>query len=161
MTPLRLHRFEIPLNEAIEALLGDQVGDCERWEIYIVGASVIIDVVEPAPSGPVDALPAPDAATEPATPESAPAAPEQATPPPLPAENERKGGPLARKAALMCAERGFWTFADFSNAEEAAEWLRTECGVTSRADLDHDEGPARRFRDVERRYKLWLDGYDV
>lgn len=71
-----------------------------------------------------------------------------------------KGGPRARKAAMLCQERGFWTFSETQSAEEATEWLRELCGVTSRALLDHDEKAAGEFDRIESRYQRWAAGYD-
>lgn len=53
-----------------------------------------------------------------------------------------KGGPLARLAGQWCAMPEFWDWigqhrgAYVSSKEEAADWLRRECGVESRAELD-------------------------
>ena len=71
-------------------------------------------------------------------------------------DNALKGGKLAQSAGIMCAERAFQQFCDASNADEAAEWLRARCGVTSRAHLDHDETAARAFRDTKLEYEAWL-----
>lgn len=70
--------------------------------------------------------------------------------------NTLKGGALAKSAGIMCEERAFQQFADAANAEEAAEWLRMKCGITSRAHLDHDENAARAFRDLKSSYEAWL-----
>lgn len=69
-----------------------------------------------------------------------------------------KGGKLAQSSGIICNERAFWKFCDASNAEEAAEWLRQRCGVTSRIHLDHDEQAARAFRDLKLEYENWTRG---
>lgn len=79
---------------------------------------------------------------------------------------ERKGGAKATRAAIICGERGFWVFVNekydvqVDSAEAAANWLRSECGVASRADLDHDVKRGAIFSDIDHRYRLWLDGFD-
>lgn len=179
MTPTIVHRYAFPIREAIEALLGDAVGDCEAWRIRVEGDEVVIDVVAPAPG----LVPTLDEVTSLADTETSGRKPGRAAQaqagekPGFPAdakagetspdvhveqdpEPELKGGPLARRAAIMCTERAFWTFSDTSSADEAAVWLRETCGVTSRKMLDHDERAGREFDQIDGRYRRWLQGYD-
>ena len=74
-----------------------------------------------------------------------------------------KGGKLAMRAGILCNEGGFQKFLsehdpfyDVVSAERAAETVRGKCKVSSRADLDHDEEAARRFRELEAEYHAWL-----
>lgn len=75
---------------------------------------------------------------------------------------ERKGGKLSREAAMLCQTGAFWTFMKEQaigtprNSEEAADLLRMECGVESRADLDHNEQAAARFREIKGSYEAWM-----
>ena len=75
---------------------------------------------------------------------------------------ERKGGKLAQKAGILCAEGGFRAFLNevhgyqTSSADDAAEAVRELCGVSSRAELDHNQEAARFFTEFEKRYRLWL-----
>ncbi|PWJ93602.1 hypothetical protein C8D77_101281 [Mesorhizobium loti] len=150
MTPQIVHRYAWPIRDAIEHLLGEAAGDCEAWRIRIEGEELVIDVVAPAAR---EVVAAPSIET--------PAEPQ----PEEPAKPERKGGKLAQTAGIICAERGFWKFlaekydARIETADAAAEWLRAQCGVASRADLDHEPLKAETFRDVEKAYRFWLDGY--
>lgn len=80
----------------------------------------------------------------------------------LNAKPERKGGKICQRAGILCNERAFWVFLyenhdpdGVKNAGEAADWVRQLCGVTTRADLDHDEGAASRFKELEASYKAW------
>lgn len=157
MTQL-VHRHTFTIADAVSALLPD-VGDCDSWQIRVEGDQVVIDVVAPA-SKPVEKIntPAPEAdredgqaTTEPNMPENMQAA----------AKPERKGGALAQRAGIICGEKGFWTFAGVRSADEAATWLREQCGIKSRVDLDHEATAAAAFHEVDRRYRLWLEGYDV
>jgi len=78
---------------------------------------------------------------------------------------ELKGGAISQRAAINCGERGFWTFlkkygAAVTSKEEAAAWLRHFCGIESRRELDHDRAAGDAFKEIDRRYRLWLEGYD-
>lgn len=75
-----------------------------------------------------------------------------------PSENTLKGGALAKRAGILCNERGFQTFCNADTPDEAAEFLYQNCNVTSRAHLDHDDEAARLFRDIEIDYRNWLKG---
>ncbi len=48
MRPTLVHRYAFSIRDAIEALLGDAVGDCEAWRIRVEGDEVVIDVIGPA-----------------------------------------------------------------------------------------------------------------
>jgi hypothetical protein len=174
VTPATVHRYRIPVAEAIRALV--DAGDCEACELRLEVGEIVIDVVGPT-TKPAQNIP--EIMQEPAEkvrvenpddPEQYVIVeivereedeggdlPSQEPPPP----EKPKGGPIAAKAGMLCGERGFWTFCDAANANEAADWLRLECQVASRAELDHDETAAAKFRDIESRYRLWVDGYDV
>lgn len=172
MTPTLVHRYAFPIREAIETLLGDAVGDCQAWRIRIEGDEVVVDVVAPAPGiaptiDEVTSLPArateraaddppwDDEAEEPAGTQTMPVATPEAQ------EPELKGGPLARRAAIACGERGFWTFLGVSSADAAKADICRRCGVTSRKLLDHDKCAAAVWQDIDGRYRLWLEGHDV
>lgn len=184
MTPTLVHRYTWPIAEAIEALLGDAVGDCEAWRIRIEADEVVIDVVAPADVGRTIEVPdnfdvdklcdmivagefkMPVEGGELASNEAAKS--DMATPEAdaAPADPPRKGGALARQAGIICGEKGFWTFltkrfgAAISSADEAANWLREDCAIKTRADLDYEPAAAGRFKEISRRYGLWLEGYD-
>lgn len=166
MTPITIHRYTFTMEEAIRALLADQVGDCMGWTLRLDGGSVVVDVVEPgqaAPSAPE--LPAlrPEAQSlhrEAPTLQSEPHTPAPAEPAP-PAEPELKGGPLAKRCAILCAERGFMTFLGVGTKEEAADEVRRRCDVSRRALLDHNANAAKAWRYIEGQYQLWLQGHDV
>lgn len=55
-----------------------------------------------------------------------------------PDQEKPKGGDLARLAGQLCNNPRFQEFLNVNNAEEAARFIRTECGIVSRAELDHD-----------------------
>lgn len=140
-----VHRYTFTISEAIEHLVGDAMQDCERMELRLDGDRVVVDIFDVA---------ADDTSAPASTP--APAAKEEEKP---------KGGPLAKRAAIMCGEPGFWTFlrtrhkADIRDKDAAAVWMRAHCGVDSRAKIDGDKDAVDKFDEVEKAYKLWLEGY--
>lgn len=67
-----------------------------------------------------------------------------------------KGGKLAQSAGILCGEGAFRQWCDATTPDEAADYIRTRCGVESRAHLDHDEKAAREFREMKREYEAWL-----
>ncbi|MGS1095820.1 hypothetical protein ACVCNR_14680 [Aquamicrobium terrae] len=150
MNPTLVHRYAFPVHEAIETLLGDAVGDCEAWRIRIEGDEVVIDVVAPAPG----IVPTTDDVTSLASDEAGKINMQDPAP-------ELKGGALARRAAITCAERGFRTFLGVSSAEEAKIDVCRRCGITTRKMLDHDERAAAIWDDIIGKYRLWLEGHDV
>lgn len=183
MTPTLVHRYAFTIREAIETLLGDAAGDCEAWRIRIEGVEVVIDVVAPAPGiAPTVAdltsltsnETAKSCAASPSATDDAGAAsvtegstrlPGASAMPPArgsePQEPQLRGGPLARRAAIACGERGFWTFLGVASGDEAKTDVCRRCGITTRKMLDHDERAAAIWQDIDGKYRLWLDGHDV
>lgn len=73
-----------------------------------------------------------------------------------PHDIKRRGGELARLAGQLCQNPEFQAFvpecADGLSVEEnAAAWIRKVCGVTSRAELDHNPEAAARFHELVRK----------
>jgi hypothetical protein len=74
-----------------------------------------------------------------------------------------KGGPLAREAAELCRNQAFLRWMDEeqhmngdANEETAAEWIRQECRVKSRAELDlRDDAGAWFITNVRIPFFLW------
>ena len=73
-----------------------------------------------------------------------------------------KGGLVARRAAILCTNKRFHLYLDHAkrrrhgleyhalpdgthNEQDAADAIRQACGITSRAELDHDVGAAAMF----------------
>ncbi|MBB3004390.1 hypothetical protein FHX57_006772 [Paraburkholderia tropica] len=62
-----------------------------------------------------------------------------------------KGGALAKLAAQFCADEQFWrfigeTFGDeVHDSDQCALWVRCQCEIKSRAELDSNEGAADYF----------------
>lgn len=175
-----INRYAIPIGDVPKALgIPD---DALKVRVYVNEEELVIDLFfEPDDEGPpFDADPPKNAdATETAT--DAPGRAEEDSGPADQSEAERsqapaergeaqanreeppKGGPLAKAAGMMCAETGFRTFLKtekdtrVADADEAANWLREYCGVTSRAMLDHDEAAAAKFKGLDAEYFRWLN----
>ena len=162
MNPTIVHRYAFPVREAIEALLGDAAGDCEAWRIRVEGEEIVVDVAAPAlqesPQNMRETMPVPS--VEPSLDQVASLATNETAKIVEHPESELKGGPLARQAAIACGERGFWTFLEVSGADEAKAAVCRRCGVDSRKKLDHDEDAAAIWKEIDRKYRLWLEGYD-
>jgi len=69
---------------------------------------------------------------------------------------EVKGGKLAQQAGIMCGEGAFRQWVEANDAEEAAQYIRNYCGVTTRRQLDHDDIAARKFLELKGNYEFWL-----
>lgn len=86
--------------------------------------------------------------------------------------NKRKGGALARAAAVLCKEQSFRLYLDrrrrykfgltakqlpdgTHNEQDAREWLCAACGIHSRAELDHSPEAERTFRQIRSRFSHW------
>lgn len=87
-------------------------------------------------------------------------------------DNAQKGGPQARRAAMLCQNKRFWLYLDHrwraKNALEyrqfpdgtfkaagAARWLRKACGIQSRAELDHNEQACEMLERIVADYQRW------
>jgi hypothetical protein len=80
--------------------------------------------------------------------------------PPAPADARRSARgrpfPLAKRAAMRCAEKSFQAFLGVDGASAAAAELRTRCGVASRKQFDTEEAARERWRALDARYAAWL-----
>lgn len=80
-------------------------------------------------------------------------------------EEATRGGPLSKHAAMLCRDEAFrrWLAEmeqmDASDVTEeiAADWIRGQCGVESRAELDHNVGAAQKYHNLVREpFIEWL-----
>jgi hypothetical protein len=154
MTSIRLPR-------ALKALLGPAFQDAVPYEVRIegVGEDTYLRVYKPAAPGEIvglkDQL---QASLEPKDEDLVAMKVESPVRPITVAE--LKGGPLAQRAGILCNEGGFRVFIGATDKDHAATIIRERCGITSRAQLDHVEEAARKFRDLSRDYDAWLRGED-
>ena len=80
---------------------------------------------------------------------------EQQAPTPSTEQEKPKGGALAKLAGQFCNDTDFWSFLEDHHAVQyasltppgdvAAEFIRSKCGIQSRADLDHNREAAEIF----------------
>lgn len=68
---------------------------------------------------------------------------------PEPAERP-KGGELAKLAGMLCDNPAFQKFIGATDSDNAAEIVRFQCGIQSRAELDHNTEAAAHFHEVFR-----------
>lgn len=64
-----------------------------------------------------------------------------------PEPEKPKGGPLARLAGMWCRDQAFRAFAHVEDEETAAAYILGECGIQSRAELDHNPQAASIFHE--------------
>lgn len=64
----------------------------------------------------------------------------------------------AQIAGIICNEPAFWRYIDVPNAEEAAEYVRSRCGISTRAALDSNPDAAMMFRTLRADYQIWMAG---
>ncbi|RWM29461.1 hypothetical protein [Mesorhizobium sp.] len=164
MTPTIVHRFEIPLREALDLLVGDErAGASAGWKIAVEGDALVVDLVEPwaersiavPPDFDHEKLLAMIVAGEFRLPPAEP-------PPPLPPADQeesppRKGGPVAQKAGILCNEGAFRLWAEVQTPDAARAFIYRRCGVESRVDLDYEEEAATKFREMCLEYQVWLE----
>lgn len=74
--------------------------------------------------------------------------------------------PLSQIAGMLCGVGSFQQFIREQSdgwdhrpsSDEAADWLRSNCGIKSRADLNTNEVAAARFRKIRGQYEGWMRG---
>lgn len=63
---------------------------------------------------------------------------------------------LAQVAGILCSSKAFQKWSGNATADEAAEWLRGHCNITSRSQLDTNEDAAAIFRDMRGDFDAWM-----
>ncbi|WP_087111316.1 hypothetical protein [Halomonas citrativorans] len=83
-----------------------------------------------------------------------------------------KGGPHARRAAMLCQNKRFWlyldqrrrrvhqvpydTMPDGTHAQvDCEDWLREACGIESRAEIDHNDEARAMLDRIMADYSKW------
>jgi len=128
--------FEVPLEAQADvmAALGTPMPDAETW---VAIARLREPGAEPA-SVPVEPASGPDM-----------------LPPPKPRKS------LAQIAGILCSSGAFQKWCGSKSADEAAEWLRGHCNITSRSQLDTNEDAAFIFRDLKGEFDAWMAAPDA
>lgn len=87
-------------------------------------------------------------------------------------DNTQKGGQQARRAAMLCQNKRFGLYLDHRRRqvqalefrqlpdgthgpEDCADWLRKACGITSRAELDHNDEARAMLDRIMADYSKW------
>lgn len=66
-------------------------------------------------------------------------------------------GTYCRAAIAIGQSQDFWQFANVENARDAEEWIKCQCGVTSRKELDTDPMAGATFRhEILEPYRAFL-----
>lgn len=72
------------------------------------------------------------------------------------APQDAKGGKLAQRAGILCNEGAFKVFCkETFGFDDPAQAIYDQCGVSSRAHLDHDEEAGRLFIGMTKHYDVW------
>lgn len=80
-----------------------------------------------------------------------------------------KGGFLARSAAMLCQDETFRLYLDRAqshkagieipdgthNEDDARDVILNACGISSRAELDHNVAAATKFRQIKSHFQRW------
>lgn len=72
--------------------------------------------------------------------------------------------PLSQVSAILCNIVAFRRFImeqyegwdQLPTADEAADWVREQCGVQSRREFDTDDAAAANFRNIRSAYSAWM-----
>jgi len=75
--------------------------------------------------------------------------PEQLAPP-------RKSASLAQIAGILCNEGAFRKFIRVETVDQAADYIRAHCHVSSRANIDGNPDATAAFNTLKGEYELWL-----
>lgn len=75
-------------------------------------------------------------------------------------EHPIKGGSVSRDAALLCKDHRFQRYAALHTGHEVSEtaaihYLKNQCGIQSRKELDHDQNALHQFIQLHRNYGTW------
>ena len=140
MNPVIVHRYSLPLEEIIKAMIGP--AECSKVDAVIVGENLVVDLLGPL------------AEIHSVTVEPGEELPQPETPPSL--SPARKGGALAQRAGILCNEGAFQLWAEVRTPDAAKAFLYQRCGVESRVDLDYEPEAAAKFRDMAAEYEAWL-----
>lgn len=70
-------------------------------------------------------------------------------------EEKPKGGRLSMDAARICGTVDFQVYARNAGDCDAASHVRRYCGITSRAELDHNEEAATKFSVLMSNFRGW------
>lgn len=71
-------------------------------------------------------------------------------------EAPRRAKSLAQIAGILCNEGAFRKFIRVETVDQAADYLRAHCGVSSRANIDGNPDATAAFNALKGEYELWM-----
>jgi hypothetical protein len=78
------------------------------------------------------------------------------TPEPEQIEPPRRTAKLSQIAGILCNEGAFRKFIRVETVDQAAEYIRNHCRVSSRANIDGNPDATAAFNTLKGEYELWL-----
>ena len=69
-----------------------------------------------------------------------------------PEDDKPKGGPYSKEAAMLCQDELANAFAETCGYKDLKHMIYSRCGITSRAQLDHDPDAYAQFQDIKGQY---------
>ena len=137
--PVIIHRYQVNLASLAGAISKREGISPDQVEARVVGDSLILEIVTDPAMTATRQAPADDK--------------------PEPPAEELKGGARAKRAAIIATEGAFLKWAEAADADAATAWIKEQCRVTSRRELDHNPDAGAIFDRIDSRYRAWLDGY--
>lgn len=140
-SPVLVHRYKVRLSSLAAAISKRQGIAEDQIEARVADGALILDIIgdQAGYDSPAD-QPAPES----------PAAPQP---------EEMKGGARAKRAAIIAGEGAFLKWGEFASPDAATAWIKEQCRVASRRELDYNSEAAEIFDRIDSRYRAWLDGY--
>ena len=71
-------------------------------------------------------------------------------------EAPRRGKSLAQVAGILCNTGSFRKFIRVETVDQAADYIRAHCGVSSRANIDGNPDATAAFDALRGEYELWM-----
>lgn len=79
-----------------------------------------------------------------------------AAPEPGQIEAPRRTAKLSQIAGILCNEGAFRKFIQVETVDQAADYIRAHCNVSSRANIDGNPDATSAFNELRGNYDLWL-----
>jgi len=71
-------------------------------------------------------------------------------------EAPRRTSKLSQIAGILCNEGAFRKFIRVETVDQAADYIRAHCGVSSRANIDGNPDATAAFNALKGEYELWM-----
>lgn len=127
-------------SEVAEVLLDDGMPDCEKLDLVVEGKTLVLIITGAKRGG--------------KKPSSG-----RKTPAPKNKEKPPKGGPMSIEAGRLSANPQFQQFLEVGDAEKAKQSIYQICGITSRAQIDHNEVATKEWKALTAEFEFWQRGF--